>query len=87
MNEKDEQLRTDLMEAILAYFEGLRTFRSVLTLGITANGWSRPVRNQNIAEVVSQLNSMGNEIGNGKSFSREDIKDIFTTMLEKLTKD
>lgn len=86
MNDREEQLKTAIMEAMLDYIEDNKTFRSVLTLGITAYH-QRPPKDTNIAEVVSQLNTMGNHIANGNSYSREGIKEIFTTMLEKLTKD
>lgn len=79
--------RDELLEAILEYIEGVRTFRSILAVGITAHSRSISPNNPNLATVVSQLNSMGNQVEKGKIFSREEIKDIFTTMLEKLTKD
>lgn len=87
MNDRDEQLRTELMEGILEYIEGMRTFRSVLVIGITAHNRSISPNNPNLTWVVSQLNSMGNQVGNGKNFSREEINEIFTTMLEKLPRD
>ena len=87
MNDRDEQLRTELMEGILEYLEGLRTFRSILVIGITAHSRSISPNNPNLAWVVSQLSSMGNQIGKGKSISKDEIKETFTTMLEKLTRD
>lgn len=87
MAETDEKLRTELMEAILEYFEGGKTMRSVLSLGITMNNSKTPPKNPKIAEVVSQLNSIGNELSNGKSFSYEYIKETFTSILEKLIRD
>ncbi len=86
MNKQNEQLRTALMEAILEYIEGYRTFRSVLTLGVNAHNL-RPPNNPTLAAVIYQLNSIANNISNGKAYSRENIKEIFTTMLEILTKD
>lgn len=86
MDDRDELLRTELMESILSYLEGSRPLRSVLVLGITAHS-RRPSKNQNIADVVSQLNYIGNQIANGNTFSKEYIKESFTTFLEKLTKD
>ncbi|MGH7204533.1 MAG: hypothetical protein ACREHC_08910 [Candidatus Levyibacteriota bacterium] len=87
INDRDEQLRTELMEKILEYIEGMRTFRSILVIGITAHNRKISPNNSNLAWVVSQLNLMGNKVGKGKNFSREEIKDIFTIMLEKLTRD
>lgn len=89
MNESEDNLRTEILEAILEYLEYLedkRTFRSVLTLGITANSKIRALKNPNLASVVSQLNSLGNQIANGHNFSKVERKDMFTTMLEKLIK-
>jgi hypothetical protein len=86
MDDREEQLRTKLLEAILNYLDGDKTFRSVLTLGITAYNQRQP-KNPAIAEVLSQLNAMGNHIAIGNNYSREDIKEIFTTMLEKLIGD
>jgi hypothetical protein len=85
MDDRDEQLRAELLEAILEYIEGMRTFRSTLAVGITAYNKSISSSNPNLVEVVSQLNLMGNQVGKGKSFSREEIKEIFTNMMEKLT--
>lgn len=85
MNEQDEQLRTELMEGMLEYLEGNKTFRSILTIGITAHNKRIPTIPE-VAEVVSQLNALGNQVSQGKSYSREYIKDTFTTMLEKLAK-
>jgi predicted house-cleaning noncanonical NTP pyrophosphatase (MazG superfamily) len=87
MDDKDEQLRAKLLESILEYIEGMRTFRSILTFGITAHSKSISPRNPNLMEVVSQLNSMGQQVVAGRNFSKEEIKETFTTMLEKLTKD
>lgn len=85
-NFSDEQLRTQLIEAILEYLEGNRTLRSVLVLGlITYNGMSS--KNSKLAEVVSQLNTIGNKIADNKSISGESIKETFTNMLEKLISD
>lgn len=82
----DEQLRTQLIEAILEYLEGNETLRSVLALGL--NAYSKIAsKDSRFAEIVSQLNDMNNEIAEGKSFSKENIKEIFTTMLEKLIRD
>ncbi len=85
-NFSDEQLRTQLIEAILEYLEGNSTLRSVLALGITAYN-RKSSKNTKFSEVVSQLNAMSSEIADSKSFSSESIKKIFTTMLEKLTSD
>ena len=86
MNEQDEQLRTELMEGMLEYLEGNKTYRSILTMGITAYN-KRKQQIPEVAEVVAQLNTMGNQVADGKNYSREYIKEIFTTLLEKLTKD
>lgn len=85
-NQYEDTLRIELLEAILAYFEGVKTYRSILTLGITAHSRSRQLRDQNITTVVSQLNTMGNQLAEGRKLSREEIKETFTTMLETLTK-
>lgn len=87
MDDRDEQLRTELMEAILEYLEGNRRFRSVLDVGITVNSKHISPHNPNLAAVASELDTIGNELANGKNYSREYIKETFTTMLEKLTKD
>lgn len=84
MDDKDENLRTQLIEAILGYFEGRRTLPSVMELGVTAYKSEMSLTRFKLAEVVSQLNSIKNEIDNGKSYSYENLKEIFTTMLEKL---
>lgn len=83
-NSSDELFRTELIEAILEYFEGDRTLRSVLDIGITAYHMKNPLRNSKLAEVVSILNTMGNEVADGKNISSGVIKETFTTMLEKL---
>lgn len=85
-NDKENQLKTELMEAMLEYIDGKRTVRSVVVIGITEYNRKGPVKDQNLAEVISQLNSMGNEIVSNQKFSRENIIEIFTTMLEKLLK-
>ncbi len=87
LDDKEEELKTRLMETILEYMEGRRTFRSVLAFGITAYSRSKPSKNPDIAEIVLQLNAMGNQIADGKIFSKEDVKEIFTNMLESLIKD
>lgn len=86
-NFSDKQFRAKIIEAILEYFEGNRTFRSVLALGITIYHIKSPLMNSKFAEVISQLNTMGDEVAGGKSFSGEGVKETFTTMLEKLTRD
>ena len=84
MNEQEEKVRTVLIEEILEYLEGNKTFRSVLTIGITAHN-SRKLTIPEVSDVVTQLNEMGNQISGGKNYSREYIQETFTTMLEKLT--
>lgn len=86
IDDRDEQLRTELMEAILEYLEGMRSLRSVLQVGITVNSKRISPNNPNLAAVASQINAMGNEVANDKKFSREYIKETFTSMLEKLTR-
>ena len=85
MESQDEQLRTELMEGMLEYIEGNKTFRSILTLGITAHSKRTP-NIPEVAEVVTELNAIGNQVAHGKNYSREYIKETFTTMLEKLAK-
>lgn len=85
MNEQDEQLRTELMEGLLEYLEGNTTFSSILTIGIIAQNKRKPTIPE-VAEVVLQLSTLGNQVSHGKNYSREYLKEIFTTMLEKLTK-
>lgn len=80
----DEKLKTQIIEAILEYFEGNRTLRSILALGITVYNRKKFSTDSKVTEVVSQLNTMGNEMVDGKSFSNENIKETFTSMLEKL---
>lgn len=87
MDDKDEKLRTQLIEAILEYLEGENTLQSVFTLGTTATNRNKFPIHTKVTEVASQLDAMGDEAANGKSFSREYIKDVFTTMLEKLISD
>ncbi len=84
-----EHLRIELMEAILDYLDGKKSFRTVLVLGITAHNRGNLQKYPNIAEVVSQLNAIENQLANGEGnkFSPEKIKDIFTDMLEKLIED
>ncbi len=85
-NFSDEQLRTHLIEAILEYLEGNRTLQSIVDLGIATYN-RKSSKDSKFEEVVSRLNTIGHEIADGKSFSRESIKETFTTMLEKLTSD
>ncbi|MBU3979448.1 hypothetical protein KKE68_07185 [Patescibacteria group bacterium] len=82
----EEQLRRQLIEAILQYFEGNTTLQSVIDLGFTAYN-KKISKDSDLAEVVSQLNAMGYEIVDGKNFPGESINKIFTTMLEKLISD
>lgn len=84
VNKGDNQLQTELLEAILEYIEGVRSFRSVLALGITAYN-RKPPKNPHVADVISQLNDMGQQVSNGYKYSREEINEKFTDMLEKLT--
>ena len=88
MNEREEKLHTQVMEALLDYLEGQRTLRSVVALGITEHNRNWSPRNENLAQTLSQLNFIGNQIAHGenKKYSREYIKETFTTMLEELTK-
>ncbi|MBU3979393.1 hypothetical protein KKE68_06895, partial [Patescibacteria group bacterium] len=62
------------------------TLQSVIDLGFTAYN-KKISKDSDLAEVVSQLNAMGYEIVDGKSFPGESINKIFTTMLEKLISD
>jgi hypothetical protein len=87
VDQQEEELRAELIGAMLHYLEGRKTYRSVLELGITAHNKDFPLKNQNIAEVVSDLNSLGNEIANGVKYSNTEIVDKFTTMLQLLTRD
>ena len=87
MTELENKLSTDIMEAILAYIEGEKSFRSVLSLGITAHSKSHRLTNETLKDVIAQLSEMGNQMGNGKKFSKEQIRLKFTTFLEELTKD
>ena len=81
---QEEALRVKLVEAILDYIEGRKTFRSVLILGINSYNLQQPFEDQYITETVKELNDMGNQLANGKNFSKEEIKETFTTFLEHL---
>lgn len=83
MEEQDERLRTELMESMMEYLEGNRTLRAVLAIGITAYNRDMP-KMPALAATVVQLNIMGNQVSEGKNYSREYIKETFTTLLEKL---
>lgn len=86
MTELESKIRKDIMEAILAYFFEKKSFRSVLTLGITAHSKKDRLTNKTIINVVEQLSQMGDKVGNGEKFSKEQIRLKFTTLLEMLTK-
>ncbi len=86
MNDREQQLKTRLLESILEYIEGKRTFSSVTMIGITEQSKNKIIKDKHLAEVIEELNSMANDSINGKNFSREEANQIFTTMLEKLLK-
>ncbi|HZE86979.1 MAG TPA: hypothetical protein VE090_02110 [Methylomirabilota bacterium] len=79
----DNDLRVKLMEAILSFFEGKESLRQVVAAGITVH--SRSSKNPNIAQVASELNSIGSQMANGNKLSNETINERFTEMLQKLT--
>ena len=83
-NLTEEDLRVQLIEALLAYLEGRRTFRSVLILGVNFYNFYQPFEIEFVAETIKELNNMGNQLANGKKFSKEEIKETFTTFLEHL---
>ncbi len=86
-NEKiinEEDLRVELIEALLAYLEGRRTFRSVIVFGINVYNLHEPYQDHHITEIVNELNDMGNQLANGKNFFKEEVKEIFTNFLEQL---
>ncbi len=80
----EEDLRVQLIEALLDYIEGRRTFRSVIVFAINAYNLHEPYQDQYITEIVNELNDMGSQLANGKKFSKEEVKDTFTTFLEHL---
>ena len=89
MNDEDktineEDLRVQLIEALLAYLEGRRTFRSVIVLGINAYNLHEPYQDHYITEIVNELNDMGSQLADGKDYSKEEIKETLTTFLEHL---
>ncbi|HZE87102.1 MAG TPA: hypothetical protein VE090_02735 [Methylomirabilota bacterium] len=84
MNDNEENLRVQLIEALLDYIEGRRTFRSVIVFGINAYNLHEPYKDQYITKIVNELNDMGNQLANGKNFFKEEIKETFTTFLENL---
>jgi predicted metal-dependent TIM-barrel fold hydrolase len=89
MDNMSDKIQTEIMEAMLEYLEGKRSLRSVIVVGI--NGYHKMPKTEKevLYEVLSELNIMGNQIANDedKKYSREEVNEIFTTMLEKLTKD
>ena len=86
MGEKGDQLRTELLETILAYFEGKKSFEFVLTLGKTLKNRKGCLMTMtpSITKAISLLNQINNKIERGKNFSREEINEIFTDILEIL---
>ncbi len=80
----EEDLRVELIEALLDYLEGRRTFRSVLILGINSYNLHQPFENECVTQTVKELNEMGNQLADGKEYSKEEIKETFTTFLEHL---
>ena len=80
----EEDLRVQLIEALLDYLEGRRTFRSVIVFGINIYNLHEPYQDQHITEIVNELNDMGSQLANGKNFFKEEIKETFTTFLEHL---
>jgi hypothetical protein len=87
MSELEDNVRKDLIDAILAYFEGEKSFRSVIVLGITAQNKSEKFSNITLKSIVERLSLMGDQIGKGKQFSKEQIRLAFTEYLDELTKD
>jgi hypothetical protein len=85
MKNHEEALRTELIEYMLEYIEGDKKLHEVLELGTTAaeNIHSLP----SLSAVVLELHSMEKQVKGGERFSREHISEIFTNMLEILTKD
>jgi hypothetical protein len=80
----EEDLRVQLIEALLGYLEGRRTFRSVLILGINSYNLHHPFEIVGVTQTVKELNEMGNQLADGKEYSKEEIKETFTTFLEHL---
>jgi hypothetical protein len=85
MDEQEEKLRTALMEGMLEYIEGRKSYKHVLIIGVTAHN-KRELHIPPIAEVVSELTLIESHVTDGKSYSKDELKEIFTAMLEKLTK-
>ena len=84
MGEKGNQLRTEILETILAYFEGEKSFEFVVNLGKTLKNRKRHLMTPSITKAISLLNQINNKIERGENFSREEIKEIFTDILEIL---
>lgn len=87
MTKEEDVIRIKILEAVLEYIEGAITFRSVLEIGVTAHSKCMYIKDNELASAVFQLDFMANQVADGNTYSREEIKEIFTTMLEKLTKD
>jgi hypothetical protein len=86
MNTASNVIKKKLIEAILDCLEYRATLESVLDLASTFNIDELP-EDKNIAEVVTQLNNMNNQLKeHGKSkFSKGEVTEMFTTILEKLS--
>ena len=80
----EDDLRVELVVALLDYLEGRRTFRSVLILGINSHNLHQPFENEFVTQTVKELNDIGNQVANDKDYSKEEIKETFTTLLEHL---
>lgn len=71
----EKELEFQIIAALLDYLEGRRDIHAVV------------VKNQNIAQVLSELNKLASQLDSAdNTLSPEDIKESFTTMLEQLTK-
>lgn len=84
MNNKDNGLRAQLIEAMLEYIDGKGTLQSVLALGNSFQDKSHEKKTAT-EEVISQLHHMDKCINGGKDYSYIEIRETFTTMLQKLT--
>jgi hypothetical protein len=85
-NYTQEQIRTDLMMAILDYFEGLKPLEDVLSFGRVVYSKINTIGDSEIIKVANDLNSLGVKITNKhEQLSKEFIREEFTTMLETLT--
>lgn len=84
MDENEEQIKTELVEAILLHIENYMPYASVLEKATLYKRKVKVFRNENLKRVITELDFVRDNISKGSKYSEEDLDEIFTSSLEQL---